>query len=279
MAQPPNRLEALGRFLRSIFLRATVSTGTYQDSFGPQLSDLGGRSRWAVAGTALRVWHDTVLPLIDDLVVQNEKEIYKNWRIRDTTSIGHCWMIGPDREQAYPTIVICCDAKPILKRIMKMLLEEEKIKREGFKVLGAHTKDVRLTATVSSQPYTTSSPDDVLSGARSSCGGQVIADSTGRRATIGGAIMVDGICYALTVAHVFAEESRVEPVEVVRTEELEIYTGDWALGSDADNSEGEEDTDKLLDDYRLPADDMFPSPMVNETEIGKFTHPALRLVS
>jgi hypothetical protein len=271
-APPPSGLEALRRLFRTTFFRAADSTGTrFQDSFGVQLSDLGGRSRWGLVGTASQVWHDTILTLTDDLVRQNEGEIYRNWKIRDTTSIRHCWMVGSDREHAYPTIVICCTARPILKRTMKMLLEEETIKREGFKVLGARTQDVRLMATSSSPPHAMHPLDIALSEPRSICGTRIVADETGKGATIGGAIIVDGIYYGLTVAHLFAKDDEASS-EIAVPDELEIYDGDWAFQTDDAADDNDEDNEDDNEDEKDDDDDEGD----DEDDIGELTYPGFR---
>ena len=207
MAQPcpgTNPVEALRNFSRS---SSNASAHTrFHDSFGAQTTDLGTESRWVPVGTAVQVWHNTIQPLIDDLFLQHESQLYKRWRIRDTTVIRHCWMIGPDLEHANPTIVICCDAKAILKRMMRMLIEDETIKREGFKVLGRATRDLRLTATSTGQG---GSMDPPSSEPRSICGTRIISNRTGREATIGAALIIDGSYYALTMAHVFEPKCEV----------------------------------------------------------------------
>jgi hypothetical protein len=243
MAQPgprTNPVEALRNFFRS---SSDASAHThFHNSFGAQISDLGTESRWAVAGTAAQVWHNTIQPLIDDLSLQHESHLYKRWTIRNTTVIRHCWMIGPDLEHANPTIVICCDAKPILKRMMRILIEDETIKREGFKVLGRATRDLRLTATSTGQG---GSMDPPSSEPRSICGTRIISKGTGREATIGAALIIVGSYYALTVAHVFEPKCEVACNENLPSDESEFFDSEWALQSDDEDVETQDDNEEV----------------------------------
>ena len=79
----------------------------YLDSFAEQLSDLGGRSRWALAGSALTTWEgedpkDGLRRRIDELVDEHEGEIYKGRSVRCDATTRHCWMLGSDK----PTLAL-----------------------------------------------------------------------------------------------------------------------------------------------------------------------------
>ena len=246
-ASPPNlnsRLSALKRLARLTLSEATEER--FQDSFGTQLSELGGRSRWCLAGLALSIWQDDLQGRIDELIVENEGEIYKSCSIRDTSMASHCWMLGSDQHRAFPTVVLFCNTSDILKRAMRLVLRHRILKPKGFALKGSLACDLRLlTMSVGKRRSVRLVHIDgkSLGGSlRTLCGAEIFVQGSDRPATLGGVINVGGTYYGLTVAHVFFGKSTASEKTQTVEQDTQLYDSDWAEKSSSDdNSEAELD--------------------------------------
>lgn len=208
----------------------------YTDSFGEQLDDFGDRCRWSLAGTALREWNDTILPLLQEVIASGEKDIYKGESVADCHIIRLCYMLGFAKSHANPTIVVACDgerSKPILKRIVKIIHRVSDFAQKGFKLLPALIPDLEFKGDLTgcSARIIPLGEDRGTGSPHSLCGQHILANNTGLLATIGGTIIIDGSYYAISVAHPFSETSYVDH-SVRRNLKVELFTMEWALASD-----------------------------------------------
>ncbi len=117
---------------------------SFEDSFGDQLSDLSGRHRWILAGSALQKWHQDLRDRVGEVLRDNEGEIYKGRSMRGTATLQHCWMMGYDRSYAHPTVIISCDQAVILKRTMRAISQHGILKAAKFALKGIHFCDLKL---------------------------------------------------------------------------------------------------------------------------------------
>ena len=213
---------------------------TYQDSLGLPLSDIFGHKRWTVVGTGLRKWEkkpEDLRQRIQELICENEGEIYKGQSIRATATTYHCWMMGHNAGSARPTVVISHSARFILKRTMKVILRNGVLKVHGFELKGCPSCDLRLLNNLPIAQLTHFTLPQrfpiSLSGAQLSIGNLT------RKATIGGVLILDGTYHGVTVAHAFTEDSRPTEQNSFNNNRV-LYDSDWAEDSSEDEDGGME---------------------------------------
>ena len=214
---------------------------TYKDSIGQQLSDLCGHKRWTLVGTALQKWQgepENLRLRIQELIRENEGEIYKNQNIRATATSHHCWMLGRNAESAQPTVIISHSAALILKRTMRLISRHGVLKTQGFSLKGCPSCDLQLLdgfpEAQLAYPANSRGLPISLSGTEISVGEPV------RKATIGGVLILDGVYYGATVAHAFTEKGLPSDRNVLPKDECVLYDLDWAEDdSDDDAMEGD----------------------------------------
>ena len=115
----------------------------FENSFGDQLSDLGGRRRWVLVGLALQKWHHDLRDRVDEVLRENEGEIYKGRSIRGTATLRHCWMLGLDKTCAQPTVVVSCNQSTILKRTYRVVSQHGVLKAAKFALKAIPFCDLR----------------------------------------------------------------------------------------------------------------------------------------
>ena len=115
----------------------------FENSFGDQLSDLGGRRRWVLVGLGLQKWHHDLRDRVDELLLENEGEIHKGRSIRGRAT-RHCWMLGQDKTYAQPTVVISCSESSILKRTYRVVSQHGVLKAAKFALKAIPFCDLRL---------------------------------------------------------------------------------------------------------------------------------------
>ena len=129
--------------------KAPLATGertdpAFENSFGNQLSDLGGRRRWILVGLAQQIWHHDLRVRLDEVLRENQGKIYKNQGIRGFGTVRHCWMLGSDKSCAQPTVVISCSQSNILKTTYRVLAEHGVLKAAKFALKAIPVCDLRL---------------------------------------------------------------------------------------------------------------------------------------
>lgn len=129
--------------------KAPLATGertdpAFENSFGDQLSDLGGRRRWVLVGLALQRWHQDLRDRVGEALRENEGEIYKGRSIRGTATLRHCWMLGHDKICAQPTVVISCNQSTVLKRTYRVVSQLGVLKAAKFALKAIPCCDLRL---------------------------------------------------------------------------------------------------------------------------------------
>ena len=133
--------------------------------------------------------------------------------------------------------MICCNIKGILKRSMRVILQDGWLKQDGFELMGLMTGDLKLTTMT--QGYgvrlTSTTEPDALGIPRSLCGAGIVVDGSGRRATIGGVIIIEGKYYGLTVAHAFVDGNTSSEEPGVLKSDLQFLDSDWADESSSDD--------------------------------------------
>lgn len=116
----------------------------FENSFGDQLSDLGGRRRWLLVGLALQKWHQDLRDRVGEVLRENEGEIYKGRSFRGTAMLHHCWMLGHDKTCAQPTVVISCSQSTVLKRTLRVVSQHGVLKAAKFALKAVPFCDLRL---------------------------------------------------------------------------------------------------------------------------------------
>lgn len=226
--------------------RALPTQQIYHDSFGEQLTDLGNQMRWDLAGTALQQWNDIHCPRLQEIMTTKAKEIYKGENDADCLIIHRCYMLGRDKSHAHPTIVLFCNGKNvkrILKRSMQVIYRADDFSEfsdSGFELRASPVLDLESKGNLMGCSAEITHPiyDQATPGPISLSGQQILVNNTMRLATIGGTIIIDGDYHALTVAHPFSETS-YEDASSHQGPEVELFTMEWALGSD-DESDDED---------------------------------------
>ena len=242
-------LSALGRTLTAFKEKVVGSEPTdqqYLDSFAEQLSDLDDRSlndrcRWALAGSALKIWEgedpkDGLRRRIDELVDENEGEIYKGRSLRCNAIMRRCWMLGSDKAYARPTVVIFHNDKAILKETMRVILRSKILKLKGFKLKGCPNCDLELLTGVSEAKlihYVEKVGQGLPIGL---WGAEIEVKGSARVATLGGLLILDGMYYGVTVAHAFTENRQSSKEKLSRPTNVMLYDSDWAELSSEDES-------------------------------------------
>ena len=116
----------------------------FENSFGDQLSDLGGRRRWVLVGLALQRWHKDLRDRLDEVLRENQGEIYKGRGIWGSGMVRHCWMLGYDKTCAQPTVVISCSQSNVLKRTYRVISQHGVLKAAKFALKAIPSCDLRL---------------------------------------------------------------------------------------------------------------------------------------
>ncbi|KAM0802612.1 hypothetical protein BDR22DRAFT_112838 [Usnea florida] len=230
--------------MQNVINGVKASAPTYPDSFDAEISMFGIYKRWILAGSALHVWQHDLRSRIQELIRENEGEIYKKYKLRGATTC-HCWMLGRNQHSAKPTVVIAHGESRILKRTMRVIDKHEILKKQGFELRGCPNCDLQLLTAASSAQMTQhinfGSPDLPVS----LCGAEVAVGHPPRYATLGGILAVAEELCAITVAHVFTEEVHVQTRNAVPDSNLVLYDMDWAnsssedCSSEDDSSEGD----------------------------------------
>ena len=297
----------------------------FENSFGDQLSDLGGRRRWVLVGLALQRWDHDLRHRVDEVLRENEGEIYKGWSIRGTKAVRRCWMVGHDKTCAQPTVVIACSQSKILKRSYRAVSQHGVLKTAKFALKAIPFCDLttrmdRRVSFFSGEDYTLDNNGDIrrddhghptsshtpgledqykhdqkyqtmalkeqngeserhqrtvdedeelekdsmgitllnetvpvqqdMEIADENCvplrfgAEEIFVPESGRPTTLGGFIMVDGVCFGLTTAHAFTQEDEgLDPRSIAGSKaQLPLYDSDWA---DEDSSDDNADDDAL----------------------------------
>ena len=243
----------------------------YRDSFADQLSDLFGRSRWALTGLALTTWEQDVRERINELLQTHHGDIYKGQAVC-VPSICHCWMLGYSQECALPTVVICCSERAILRRSMRVVIRHQLLKPRGFDIKGIAPYDLRLYGGsvpesslsgehnddyLSRRYFSAPRADPIGSGlgnpaplksdfiaglGRNVCGVGLVVDHSDRKATLGGALIINGKYRGLTSAHVLQDAHIATESLGSISQDAQMYDSDWAeedsCQSDDDNTSG-----------------------------------------
>ena len=115
----------------------------YENSFGDQLSDLGGRQRWVLVGLALHKWHRDLRDRVGEVLRENVGEIYKGQSIRGPATL-RCWMLGYNKTCAQPTVVISCNQSTALKRTYRVISQHGVLKAAKFALKAVPFCDLRL---------------------------------------------------------------------------------------------------------------------------------------
>ena len=291
----------------------------FENSFGDQLSDLGGRRRWVLVGLALQRWDHDLRHRVDEVLRENEGEIYKGWSIRGTKAVRRCWMVGHDKTCAQPTVVIACSQSKILKRSYRAVSQHGVLKTAKFALKAIPFCDLttrmdRRVSFLSGEDYTLDDNGHIRRNEhgypihlntpgledqykhdkehqtrvfkeqngeserhqkiveegedleKDSMGvtllnetvpaqqdmeiadenyvplrfgaEEIFVPESGRPTTLGGFIMVDGVCFGLTTAHAFTQEDEgLDPRSIAGSKaELSLYDSDWADGDSSDDN-------------------------------------------
>ena len=214
---------------------AIPSAPRYPDSFDAEISKFGTYKRWVLRGSALRVWEDDLRSRVQELIRDNEGEIYSGHGLREATTY-HCWMLGRDQPSAKPTVVIAHSVHRILRRTMRVIDKHKILKKRGFELRGCPNCDLQLLTDASSAQLTQNVDDASTSLPLSLCGAEVAVGNPARYATLGGILTVAEELYAITVAHVFIENVQVQTQNAVSDSDLILYDMDWANSSSEDCS-------------------------------------------
>ena len=297
----------------------------FENSFGDQLSDLGGRRRWVLVGLALQRWDQDLRHRVDEVLRENEGEIYKGWSIRGTKAVRRCWMVGHDKTCAQPTVVIACSQSKILKRSYRAVSQHGVLKTAKFALKAIPFCDLttrmdRKVSFLSGEDYILDDNGDIrrddhghpipirplgsedqyeydienqARALKEHNGGserhqknvdeeeglekdsmgvtllnetmpvqqdmeiadenfvplrfgaeEIFVPESGRPTTLGGFIMVDGVCFGLTTAHAFTQEDEgLDPRSIAGSKaQVPLYDSDWA---DGDSSDDNVDNDAL----------------------------------
>ena len=212
-----------------------ASVPTYPDSFDAEISMFGIYKRWILAGSALDVWQHDLRSRIQELIRENEGEIYKKYKLRGATTC-HCWMLGRNKDSAKPTVVIAHSEPRILKRTMRLIDKHEILKTQGFELKGCPNCDLQLLTAASSAQMTQHINGGSLNLPLSLCGAEVAVGNPPRYATLGGILAVAEELCAITVGHVFTEELQFQTRNAVPDSKLVLYDMDWANSSSEDCS-------------------------------------------
>ena len=221
--------------MQTVINGVRASAPTYPDSFGAEISMFGTYKRWILTGSALQVWQHDLRTRVQELIRENEGEIYKKYKLRGATTC-HCWMLGRNQQSAKPTVVIAHGESRILKRTMRVIDKHEILKKQGFEIRGCPNCDLQLLTAASSAQMT----QHVNSGSSklplSLCGAEVAVGTPPQYATLGGILAVAEELCAITVAHVFTDEVHAQTRNTVRDSNLVLYDMDWANSSSEDCS-------------------------------------------
>ena len=221
--------------MQTVISGVRASAPTYSDSFDAEISMFGIYKRWILAGSALDVWQHDLRSRVQELIRENEGEIYRKYKLRGATTC-HCWMLGRNQHSAKPTVVIAHGEPRILKRTMRVIDKHEILKTQGFELRGCPNCDLQLLTAASSAQITQHVNRDSLNFPLSLCGAEVAVGIPPRYATLGGILAVGEELYAITVAHVFTEKVPVQTRKAASDSNLVLYDMDWANSSSEDCS-------------------------------------------
>ncbi|KAK3178374.1 hypothetical protein OEA41_000509 [Lepraria neglecta] len=254
-------LPALGpkwKALKQKISGAAPTDPRFEDSFAEQLGDLCDQSRWILRGTASDVWENDLRGRVQELVKGNEGEIHKG-HIRSIPTTWHCWMMGPAKTHAHPTVVIFIEVQAILKRTMRVMLKCGVLKNNGFGLKGCPKNDLQ-SYTEASMALIASHVNELLQGPPMSlCGAEIQIGDPVRSVTLGGGIILNGQYHGLTVAHAFTEDVQAPQHEQYPNREMILYDSDWALVSSDDENgtdvEEQQQQEEMDEDYEEDEED------------------------
>ena len=247
ITQAPPRLAAVIASIRHTAAVASTKTTRpeFCQSFGNELSPIGARCRWVIKGYALKLWQD-LSRRVDELLHEKQGVIYKRFSKRDQPITRHCWMLGPSMDCAHPTAVILCNESVLLKRIMRIILEHNFLGDQGFDLKGIPACNVRLlwdAVTPLNDPTTSyTGPSSEAKGHDPDeyscfiCSSGLIHHDSGRSATLGGVLEVEGTTFGLTAGHVL-NDALAPQVNTIDNQDIILYDSDWALESPNESEE------------------------------------------
>ncbi|PLB49135.1 hypothetical protein P170DRAFT_175299 [Aspergillus steynii IBT 23096] len=176
---------------------------------------------WDPAGPVQDAWNKTIYPnILKPLFLGNGEAIFKRRR-KQPHYIITCWMVGKERQSAHPSVVFICDDAKFSEKALKLVRKSEVHGRWGFRVYGYRTKIASNRG----------GSDRKAEGNGGICGTLFnVGDESNvydYSATIGGAVVINGVYFGVTVSHAF----------------LDAHYGDQTDGSDDDSDESSSDTD------------------------------------
>lgn len=242
---------------------------------------LGDKIGWGYAGILQKKWNEEVYPAIS-LIINNKTNYEKVFRKTKTKLTRPCalYMVGDGRktqtsdkpwERAYPTIVTMSSSRQIAEKLYDLLKDSASLKNLnlGFGFMSFEDRALKLTAGDESGS-TTSNHETSL------CGLPIWTlrlspdpVSRYRRATIGGVIIIGGVPFVLTAAHVFYPDEWEHEDDDSSTL-CGVSVGDVGKMDSSESSEAEYSTSwthtRILDHLKGADVVVFESPQKAESE-------------
>jgi hypothetical protein len=189
---------------------------------------------WEPAGKVRDAWNESVYPtIVRPLLKDNSKAIYRKVK-KQISYIVACWMVGLEWHSSHPAAVIICVNKRVTKQAVKLIEDHGELRNWGFRVYGYESKiSSNMGASLASE----------LGEIPHICGSWFATGSATQTpimkcATIGGTLILDEKCYAVTVAHPFFNTDQGDTSDEDATDLSDDEGDDSDLASSSDSDEG-----------------------------------------
>jgi hypothetical protein len=243
---------------------------------------LEANTGWDVGGPVLWHWNVILQPVIKEYLEQNRRQVLrqKGW----LASID-CWMIGYEATNAKPTVMVTCSEAAVARRLKALIKLDPRMQHSGFDFAARKgtlivTMDTDTTESLSVETLRNLELSSGPTEGRPQIGeGLSILsanfESLGRRATLGGQIVVKNLPWNLTVAHLF----RRDPLGHDAASEPDDGSDTLSLSEVFDlKQESSDEVDEMDDaDFQSVSTDMDASGLRSGTESQEsfVSHPKI----
>jgi hypothetical protein len=233
--------ETMTNSLPSRFPRLKRTNACHTACFGNLIGKSGRWSFWHIIGEINNIWTDKVQPSIIQILKHNQHRLCPqslSLGAREPIFALRCYMVGKDQNHAAPHVAMICSDTTFSKAAQKVVLEHSILKDVGwgraFILLRNHIQQpmkIAESSNLNRMDVFISNGD--FTQLRS---GSAIVTAEGRKSTLGGFLMIQTQeegeiverCMALTVAHVFQEQTNHQQfvehgIELVDELDLDIY--------------------------------------------------------
>lgn len=164
---------------------------------------------WGAAGPVKDIWNDMLFPQVLKPLLDNNQELVFRGTKQRSNYIVLCWMVGHHCNSCFPAVIFAYHDLRVSENAIKLMRKSTDLNRFGFQYYPYNAK-------TSSNAGAPSLADRFQYFGF--CGAPIITTNEvkqfQKKATIGGAIVIDGKYFGITVAHAFFPDPDVNDDEL-----------------------------------------------------------------